>query len=192
MSLARTSLALLVIQLGLVSSIAAKYLLDRSVSPRVWTSAVAYDPSMIMRGRYLSTQLKIDACGINLPIAKTNTNVPPGDQTYFDPENTGTITGQLPVMVGVKNGQLAVLRIAKSHEEAHSQSITLRKSALCNDAVLWTPVDFYLSETAKSPFPLQKGQELWVEVTVPSSGPPRPISLAIKSADGQWQPLNYR
>jgi hypothetical protein len=187
MSLARTSVTLLAIQLGLVSSIAAKYLLDRSISPRVWTRAVAYDPSMIMRGRYLSTRLKINACGI-----KTNANLPPDDQTYFDPENNGTVTGQLPVTVGVKNGNLAVLRIAKSHEEANSQTVSLRKGALCNDAVLWTPVDFYLSETAKSPFPLQMGQELWVEITVPSTGPPRPISLAIKSADGKWQPLSYR
>ena len=190
MNLARTSLALLVIQLGLVSSIAAKYLLDRWISPRVWTRAVAYDPSMIMRGRYLSTQLKIDACGIDLPVAKTNS--PPGTQTYFDPDGAGTVTAQLPVMAGIRNGHLAALRIAKSNEEANSQAITLGRGAPCNDAVLWTPVDFYLSETAKSPFPLQKSQELWVEVTVPSTGPPRPINLAIKSADGQWQPLNYR
>ncbi len=192
MSLARTSMALLAIQLGLVSSIAAKYLLDRSISPRVWTRAVAYDPTMIMRGRYLSTQLKIDACGINLPVTKTDVNVPPDGHTYFDPDGNGTVTGHLPVLAGIKNGHLAVLRIAKSHEEANSQAIILRKWADCTDAVLWTPVDFLPLRNRQSPFPLRNGQELWVEVTVPSSGPPRPIGLATKSANGQWQPLNYQ
>jgi hypothetical protein len=192
MRLARTSLALLAIQLGLVSSIAAKYLLDRKTSPRVWTRAVAYDPEMVMRGRYLSTQLKIDACDVELPIARMNTTTPESSQTYFDLNGTGEITVELPVIAGAKDGKLAALRIAKSRDESKSQEITLRKGGACNDAVLWRPVDFYLSETAKSPFPLQKGQELWVEVTVPFSGPPRPIHLALKSGDGKWQPLSYR
>jgi hypothetical protein len=192
MKLATTSLALLAIQLGLVCSIAAKYLFDRKTNPRVWTRAVAFDPEMVMRGRYLSTQLKIDACSINLPLAHSQSIASEGNRAYFDPDGNGTLSAQLPVIAGVKNRKLVALRIAKSREENRSQEITLRKGATCNDAVLWTPVDFYLSETARSPFPLQKGQELWVEVTVPHSGPPRPISLAIKSADDQWKPLNYR
>jgi hypothetical protein len=192
MKLARASLTLLAIQLGLVSSIAAKYLIDRKTNPRVWTRAVAYDPQMIMRGRYLSIQLRIDACGVNLPLAHDQSMASEGDRAYFDPDENGTVTAQLPIIAGVKNNKLVVLRIAKSRDENKSQEITLRKGGTCNDAVLWTPVNFYLSETAKSPFPLQKGQELWVDVTVPSAGPPRPISLAIKSAEGQWQPLSYR
>jgi hypothetical protein len=31
---------------------------------------------------------------------------------------------------------------------------------------------------------------LWVEVTVPPSGPPRPIQLAVSSEAG-WQPLKF-
>jgi uncharacterized membrane-anchored protein len=53
-SLSGTSIVLLVIQLALVSSIAAKYLYQRSTCPRVWTRTAAYDPDMVMRGRYLS------------------------------------------------------------------------------------------------------------------------------------------
>jgi hypothetical protein len=38
---------------------------------------------------------------------------------------------------------------------------------------------------------LPPGQELWAEVTVPSSGPPRPIQLAL--SDGkQFHVLNLR
>jgi hypothetical protein len=192
MSVARTSLALLAIQLVLVSSIAAKYLLDRSISPRVWARAVAYDPSMIMRGRYLSTQLKIDACGINLPIAGNQPPAPEDGRIYFSTNGTGDLTEHVSVIMGTKDGKLVAERIVDSRDGRNGQNIVLHKGQTCSDATLWRPVDFYLSETAKSPFPLRTGQELWVEVTVPSAGPPRPISLAIKSADSQWQPLNYR
>jgi hypothetical protein len=51
------SVALLVIQLAIVSTIAAKYLYQRWSCPRVWTRAVAIDPQLPMRGRYLSLQL---------------------------------------------------------------------------------------------------------------------------------------
>jgi hypothetical protein len=51
------------------------------------------------------------------------------------------------------------------------------------------PVDFYLPEHAKNPVPVwDSGQELWVEVTVPPKGPPRPIQLALKD-HGVWKPL---
>ena len=42
----------------------------------------------------------------------------------------------------------------------------------------------FIPEHAKSPFPLQKGQELWALVTVPPSGPVRPVKLAISDATG--------
>ena len=48
-TLSGASVALVVIQLALVSSIAAKYLYQRWTSPRVWTRTVAYDPELLMR-----------------------------------------------------------------------------------------------------------------------------------------------
>ena len=45
MKLSKTSIALLIIQLAIVSTIAAKYLYQRSTCPRVWTRAAAYDPN---------------------------------------------------------------------------------------------------------------------------------------------------
>ena len=67
MKLAKTSIALLVIQLAIVSTVAAKYLYQRSTCPRVWTRAAAYDPELVMRGRYLSLQLTVDGCESTLP-----------------------------------------------------------------------------------------------------------------------------
>ena len=45
--LSGTSIALLVIQLAIVSSIAAKYLYQRWTCPHVWTRTVAYDPESV-------------------------------------------------------------------------------------------------------------------------------------------------
>src|SRR5208283_3534140 len=70
MKLAKTSIALLVIQLAIVSLIAAKYLYQRWSCPRVWTRTIVYDPEMVMRGRYLSEQLIVDGCQSTLPSAK--------------------------------------------------------------------------------------------------------------------------
>ncbi len=68
--LSGASVALLVIQLALVCSVAAKYLYQRWSCPRVWTRTVAYDPELVMRGRYLSLQLTVDGCQSTLPSAK--------------------------------------------------------------------------------------------------------------------------
>jgi len=69
MKLAKTSIVLLVIQLALVSSIAAKYLYQRATCPQAWTRAEAYDPNLVMRGRYLSLRLTVDGCQSTLPSA---------------------------------------------------------------------------------------------------------------------------
>ena len=192
MTVSRISTALLAVQLALVSSIAAKYLYERQTCPRVWTRAVAYDPSLIMRGRYLSIQLRIDACGIRPHLAKDQPMTPEDNETLYFADQNGNMMGQLPIIVGVQNGRLAALRIEYDEANHISQDMTIQRKARCSEALLQQPTDFYISESAQSPFPLAKGAELWVEVTIPPLGPPRPLALAIKSSNGHWQPLNYR
>jgi hypothetical protein len=65
-----------------------------------------------------------------------------------------------------------------------TQDLTLPLGALCEYARLSGTSDFFIPEHAKSPFPLQKGQELWALVTVPPNGPVRPVKLAISDAQG--------
>jgi len=60
----------------------------------------------------------------------------------------------------------------------------------CDQMHLADGVDFYISDTAQSPLPLQPGQELWIEVTIPPTGPPRPLHLAVKQ-DTLWKPLPF-
>ncbi len=90
MKFSKASIALLVIQLAIVSTVAAKYLYQRASCPRVWTRTAAYDPALIMRGRYLSLQLTVDGCGSTLPSAKDaefprSINGDPGRKDFLHP-----------------------------------------------------------------------------------------------------------
>jgi hypothetical protein len=49
-------------------------------------------------------------------------------------------------------------------------------------------VDFYIPDTTQWPPKLGSNDALWVEVTVPPLGPPRPIQMAV-SRNGEFAPL---
>jgi hypothetical protein len=53
------------------------------------------------------------------------------------------------------------------------------------------PVAFFISERVSDPSRRPRGEELWVEVSVPRHGVPRPIRLAVKK-DGVLTPLELR
>jgi hypothetical protein len=190
---AKASLALLVIQLVLVSSIAVKYLYQRSTCPRVWTRTVMYDPSLVVRGRYLSMQLTVDGCQSTLPFAKQA-----GFPRNLDGMANGSdfsIAAKLPVVfpskLAVNANKLIAIRISDNDELASGQDVIAISGASCDQMRLSDPVNFYLAEHAASPLPVGPGQELWVEVTVPPKGPPRPIQLALKD-HGSWKPLAFQ
>jgi len=52
-------------------------------------------------------------------------------------------------------------------------------------------LSYFLPEHAIDPSRRQPGEELWVEVTVPTKGPPRPIRLAVKKGDA-FTPLEIK
>lgn len=187
------SVAILVVQLVLVSSVAAKYFYERWKCPRVWTRASGYDPELTMRGRYLSLQLMVDGCRSTLPSAA---------QAVFPRDTTGavrpgqfSIARQLPITfradVKVEDNTLRATRITDDETGTEGLEISAWPGAPCNAMRMATPVDFFLSEHAQDPLPLKKGQQLWIEVTVPPKGPPRPIQLALKQ-DGEWRPLTLQ
>ncbi len=57
--------------------------------------------------------------------------------------------------------------------------------------VLMEPVAFFLAEHAADPSRRQPGEELWMEVSVPGKGGPRPLRLGVKK-DGVLRPLEIR
>jgi hypothetical protein len=197
MKLAKTSIALLVIQLALVSLIAAKYLYQRWTCPRVWTRTVVDDPELVMRGRYLSEQLIVDGCQSTLPSAKQATmprnldGLPVGLRFSINSAQAVRFLAKLKV----EGNKLVAIRIPDSDgqasQQAGGQMVAAWPGSSCEDLRLDTPVDFYIAEHAASPMPLKPGQELWIEVTLPPKGPPRPLQLALKQ-DGAWKPLAFQ
>jgi hypothetical protein len=193
MKLSKTSIVLLLIQLALVSSIAAKYLYQRSTCPRVWVRAAAYDPEMVMRGRYLSLRLTVDGCQSTLPSAlhaifprnSDGTTKPSGFHVNWQ----GAV--RFRAKLKVENNRLLVIRIPEADQTSKGVNVTAWPDSSCDAMRLDQPVDFYIAEHAADPTRLKAGQELWIEVTVPPQGPPRPLQLALKQ-DGVWKSLAFQ
>lgn len=187
------SYALLGVQLALVSCVAAKYLYERATCPRVWTRASVYDPALFLRGRYLGLQLTVDGCGSTLPSA--GQAVFPRDINGAVTPGTYSIQQSQPVSfrarLKVENNKLAALQIPDEEQRAAGQLVFAPPGASCADLRLQQAVNFYVPEDAALPLPLHPGQELWVEVTVPVHGPPRPLQLALKQG-GIWKPLLFQ
>jgi uncharacterized membrane-anchored protein len=192
MKVSRVYITLLVIQVAIVSTIALKYFYQRATCPRVWTRTAAYDPSLVMRGRYLSLQVTVDGCSSALPSAKNaqfprNVNGTPSIPT-FNVNASDAVWFQ--ARLAVKDNKLIAIRVPESESSASTQSVTAQPGSACDQMRLSVPVDFYISEHAKDPSFIKQGQQLWIEVTVPPKGPPRPLQLALKD-NGIWKPLPF-
>ena len=168
------AVALVVIQCLLVSSIAAKYLYERATRPRVWTRTVQYDPNLPLRGRYLALTLMVDTCSLDQKVISSST---PGRWNW-------------QVRTVARDGKLVGEDARDRLPRSDYQSVSVGPGMLCERAELSPYIDFFVPDTAKSLFPLKPGQELWVEVTVPPSGPPRAIQLAL-SGNGNWRVLKF-
>jgi hypothetical protein len=193
MKIAKTSVALLVIQLAIVGSIAGKYFYERWKCPHVWTRAAMYDPELLMRGRYLSMQLTLDGCKSTLPSAKQA--IYPRNIDGTPRGNAYSINGRqflsFQAEIKAEDNELVAIRLPESDGRRLGQAVTAGPGASCDNLRLQQAVNFYIAEHAASPLPVKAGQELWVEVTVPPKGPPRPIQLALK-ADGSWKTLAFQ
>jgi hypothetical protein len=163
----RKGLILAGAQLALVASLAAKYAMDRAQLPRVWVQTVAYDPNLPIRGRYLSLQL------------------------YVTPENGNGNPSFLGQMRDVTLSAEADHLVATPANHPTGLHVSQRPILGVQMTVLTEPVAYFLPEHAIVPSVHSAGEELWMEVTVPRTGPPRPIQLAIKRGD-RFTPLDLK
>jgi hypothetical protein len=158
-------------QLLLVLSLGAKLLYDRATRPRVWVLCEVYDPDLPIRGRYLSERLRMPTEGF----AYRETNQPNSSDWYMNNQWA---------YLEVRDGKL----IAKPQGTGSAQWVYLHKDRDGTVvAIGQQPVLVFIPERAEIPS-LKRGQEVWVEVTVPAKGPPRPIRVGIKK-DGVITPL---
>ena len=155
------------LQLLLVASLGAKLLIDRATLPRVWVKAAPYDPNLPIRGRYLSLLLEVQT--------------PPGllPATYSGVRAT----------LRVENNHLIAVPAEYNQDGVLISSWKPRSPDVPAIVTLLEPVAFFIREHIQDPSRRPRGEELWVEVTVPKKGPPRPIRLGIKK-DGVFTPLS--
>jgi hypothetical protein len=168
----RKGLLLGAIQIALVLSLGAKLLYDRKTRPRVWVLAQIYDPNLPIRGRYLSERLQLPAEGFTYKEATRRNE----SDWYLN---------QQWAYLDIRDSRL----IAEPQGDGSAEWVNLHKNH-DGTIVAFTqePVLLFIPDSAEIPI-LGPGQEMWVEVTVPAKGPPRPIRIGIKK-DGVLAPIN--
>lgn len=172
-----------IVHVLIVLSLGGKLLYDRAHRPRIWVRTASVDPDLPIRGRYLTLRLEIQAPGFqveapqsghpSIVVVKPNVSSP----QYFNED----------VELEIVNGQL----LARKTEHNTGNTVQWWPGIQGRDAFLLNPsLAFFIPEHSETPR-LNRGDELWAEVTIPRKGPPRPIQLALKRG-AQWTPLNYR
>jgi hypothetical protein len=155
-------IAIAVLHVALVSSLGAKLMYDRETRPRVWARTMPYDPDLPIRGRYIRLRVEV---------ALRDFNASRG------------AWGQARLVA--EDGQLTAV---PSNQWTGESVQVLNTNA--GTGTLTEPVAFFIPEHAQDPSTLRRGgDEIWVEVTVPKKGPPRPIRLGIKRNGGPIEPL---
>jgi hypothetical protein len=180
----RAALLLMTVQVLLVLSIGGKYLYERKVCPRIWVRATRLDPNLALRGRYLALQLLVNTCSL------------PRDKAHYTPGYKYADASIQPgywkwnVTLVLENGHLAPRLEGRPGNQNDIHHVWLRADKPCDRVPLQPSEDYFIPDQVKDPFPLESGQELWVEVTIPPSGPPRPIQLALSNGT-RFQSLSF-
>jgi hypothetical protein len=168
--------AVAAVQLALVASLGAKYALDRARLPRVWTQTVAYDPDLPIRGRYLSVRLRVDAANVyrDTPLPKANR------LSFWGDMRDAKLSVQDGRLVASPADHSTGLQVARWTNNRGEEVTALSE-----------PVPFFLPEHVTDPSWRISGEQLWIEVSVPKKGPPRPIRLAVKRGE-TFTPLDFK
>ena len=154
-------------QVLLVASVGAKFLIDRASYPRVWVETAPIDPDLPIRGRYVRLGILVDA------------------ERHGTAEDFGS-PNMFNARLAVRENKLVAI---EDREGNHFVS-----SLGCDDQNCWRlsePLAYFIPEHIEDPSRRPADEKLWVEVTVPPKGAPRPIQLGVKK-DGTLTPLKLR
>ena len=168
----RRALLLMLAQILLLGVVAGKLIYDRSVWPRGWVQALALDPDLPIRGRYL----RLDA---TIPLMSPPA-APDGDGPGHDAH---------PVRLEVEPD---TGRVRGVRAEDHSSQALVRSVQTPQGEIVWVltePLVYFLPESAPDPSRLAPGETLWSEVTVTPQGRLRPIRLGLRR-DSSIEPLD--
>ena len=162
----QTGLLLGLAHIVLVGSLGLKLLVDRARMPHGWARTAPFDPSTPLRGRYVRLAVEIPVEGANAE-----------QGSYSEPRVRLRAEGDR--VVGDLDSTRAVPRVQLRREDGD------RSSRLAE------PVAFFIPEHVPDPSLRTAGEELWVELTLPPGGWPRPIRLGVMRS-GTLTPLKLR
>ena len=158
------------LQVLLVCTLGTKLLYDRATRPHVWVRVATYDPELPIRGRYLA---------FNVQVLLEGFTVREHPEPYANPFSPDHCDLEL------RNGVLTAVANPDGEFWVNSRILEGKPVALVNNQSL-----YFIPEHAKVAWPqANTGAELWMEATIPKSGPPRPIRLATKK-NGVLTPLS--
>jgi hypothetical protein len=154
-------------QILLLAGVGAKFLYDRATYPRLWVETAPYDPYLPVRGRYVSIALVVPAARVE------------------NADAAGTSPGMFSARLEVRDDQLVAV---EDPEGKHFVTIGRCPDRSCLQ--LATPVAYFIPEHGPDPSRRPEGETLWVEVTLPPTGAPRPLRLGTRRAgDAKVTPL---
>jgi hypothetical protein len=187
------AIAVALIQVLIVCSLGAKLFYDRRTRPQAWFKTQRYDPNLPIRGRYVSLQIEVNDSrspdeiqqkfGSEIQMEESQIAHSKGLRSYEFGRECGSI--------GMRDGKPTAEFDSGTVWNCDNLTFVRRKTG--DESVLrpTEPILFFISDTAKDPTRLATGDELWVLATVPRKGPPRPIALGVKKANGKdIMPLN--
>lgn len=159
----RNGLIVAALHVAIVCSLGVKLVADRMSRPRVWARVAPIDPDLPIRGRYVRLQIQVH------PVEGLT---PSPDQSW------------VPVRLDVQDSML----VARPSDQSSGLFAQSFQRAGERWVALTQPVAYFIPEHVPDPSQRAPGEELWVEVTVPRNGAPRPIRLGVKK-DGVLTPL---
>jgi len=160
------------LHLLIVSSLGAKLLYDRETLPRIWVKTVPFDPNMPIRGRYVRLQVEMELSGFSPDPRSPGSNDRP--QQAYRRANLSAEDGQLVATVDQRKGSVSII-VGSENEDTVTR--------------LREPLAFFIPEHVGDPSRRSAHEELWVELTVPKTGPPRPIRLGGKKSEDPSDPV---
>ena len=170
MSASRRGLLVAIVHVALVAAVAGTLVYERATLPRAWVESAGVDPDLPIRGRYVALNLLF----------------PPASDIGRGPEPGSSAVGRLEV-----RGDRAFAVTQRADDGPLRRDGMLFSLGGTADSPRWMlarPVAFFLPQHAPDPTRGVQPGELWVEVTIPREGPPRPIRLGVLR-DGAIRPL---
>jgi hypothetical protein len=156
----------------LLLAITGRYALDRARLPRVWARAAPVDPHLPIRGRYVRMNLLA--------------HVPPeGIDRQRLPPRFRDSRASFPAEFRVEGQRLVAAPAGRANAVRVSSAGPFGRDLF----MVEQPVAFFIPERAADPSQLGPGEQLWVEVSVPPRGLPRPIRLGVRRGGAEIEPI---